>query len=221
MDNSLGNFFSDSEEEIITLINNLDKKANACLLQIEDLHKEDLYFMSIIDKTIKLIDNFLFALEKRNITVLATLTRVQMDCALRAFAPTLVSNSSVFCDEVLIKKKQINKIKDVENKNLTDKYLCKKLEARLNLPIYDLYQKVCGFVHFSSLSFNNIARTEGENKVSFYISRVNRTDEENEYLRLSIELANQFYYFGCLLIEYLFSSWLLQLRNEKKVHIEE
>ena len=51
-------------------INHLDKWANSYLLKIEDLYIEDLYFMSVIDKSIKLIDTFLYAMEKRNITVL-------------------------------------------------------------------------------------------------------------------------------------------------------
>ena len=67
-------------------INQLDKWANANLLKIEDLYIEDLYFMSVIDKSIKLIDTFLYAMEKRNITVLATLTRVQIDCVCRTYA---------------------------------------------------------------------------------------------------------------------------------------
>lgn len=71
--------------------------------------------MSIIDKSIKLIDSFLFALEKRNVTVLAVLTRVQMDCVMRAFATTMVSDSDEFCRAVLIDNMQVNKIKDMNN----------------------------------------------------------------------------------------------------------
>lgn len=36
-------------------INQLDKWANANLLKIEDLYIEDLYFMSVIDKSIELL----------------------------------------------------------------------------------------------------------------------------------------------------------------------
>lgn len=58
------NFIKD-EAELILKINNLDKIANEYLIKIEDLHMEDLFFMSVIDKSIKLIDSFLFALEKK------------------------------------------------------------------------------------------------------------------------------------------------------------
>ncbi len=150
-------FYSD-EDVLKAKIDNLDKVANSYLLQISDLYMEDLFFMSVIDKSIKLIDTFLFALEKRNLTVLATLTRVQIDCTARAFATTLVSDSSDFCKAVLLDNVQINKLKDKNNKKLSDKYLCESLGTYLNLPVYDLYEKVCGFVHFSSSSFHSIAK---------------------------------------------------------------
>lgn len=51
------NFIKD-EAELILKINNLDKIANEYLIKIEDLHMEDLFFMSVIDKSIKLIDSF-------------------------------------------------------------------------------------------------------------------------------------------------------------------
>lgn len=65
--------FIKNEVDLRTKIDNLDKVANLHLLEIKDFYMEDLFFMSIIDKSIKLIDSFLSALEKRNITVLATL----------------------------------------------------------------------------------------------------------------------------------------------------
>ena len=60
-----------NEYELRNKIDHLDKIANAYLIEIGDFYWEDLFFLSIIDKSIKLIDSFLFALEKRNVTVLA------------------------------------------------------------------------------------------------------------------------------------------------------
>ena len=85
--------FIKNEDELRVKINNWDKVANSYLIEIKDLYMEDLFFMSVIDKSIKLIESFLFALDKRNLTVLATLTRVQMDCTMRSFATTMVSDS--------------------------------------------------------------------------------------------------------------------------------
>lgn len=43
-----------------------------------------------------------------------------------------------------------------------------------------------------------------------YISRKNRAEDEMIYKKHSIELANQFYYFGILLIKVILGSWLEQ-----------
>lgn len=208
------NFIKD-ESELILKINNLDKIANEYLIKIEDLHMEDLFFMSVIDKSIKLIDSFLFALEKRNITVLATLTRVQMDCVMRTYASTMVNDSGEFCKSVLIDNIPINKLKDTNNQRLTDKHLCESVGKYLNLPVYDLYKKVCDFVHFSSASFHNITKAGENYDITMYISRENRMEDKQEFERLSLELANQFYFFGSLLIEEFFTSWLEQIIHEK------
>lgn len=202
--------FIDNESEIREKINSLDKLANLHLMKIHDLYVEDLFFMSAIDKSIKLINSFLFALEEENVTVLATLTRVQMDCVLRIYASTLVKDSGDFCRSVLYDNVPINRIKDKYNKNLTDRYLCESLGKYLNQPIYDSYKKISGFVHLSSSSFHNITRAHKEYDFSMFISRKNRVEDEMIYKKHSIELANQFYYFGLILVEILFDSWLEQ-----------
>lgn len=200
--------FIKNENELRDKINNLDKVANLYLLEIKDLYMEDLFFLSIIDKSIKLIDSFLYALDKRNITVLATLTRVQMDCVMRSFATTMVCDSGDFCKSILIDNIQVNKLTDTDNHKLTDRNLCKALQKYLNLPVYDLYKNVCGFVHFSSASFHNITNVQEEFKITMFISRNNRNEDKQEFERISFELANNFLFFGSVLIEDIFASWL-------------
>lgn len=202
-----------NEDELKIKINNLDKVANTYLMKIDDLYMEDLFFMSVIDKSIKLIDSFLFALDKRNITILATLTRVQMDCVMRAYASTMVSDSGDFCKSVLVDNVQINTLKDTNNQRLTDKHLCKAVGKYLNLPVYELYKKVCGYVHFSSASFHNIDKAGKNCDITMFISRENRKEDKQEFERLSLELANHFFFFGSLLIEEFFASWLEQKKT--------
>lgn len=209
--------FVKNEDELRTKINNLDKVANSYLLEIKNLYMEDFFFMSIIDKSIKLIDSFLFALDKRNITVLATLTRVQMDCAMRAFAATMVSDSGDFCKAILIDDVRISTLVDTNNYKLTDRHICEALGTYLNLPAYDLYKKVCGFVHFSSDSFRSIAKAEKEFSLSMFISRNNRDENKQEYERISLELASQFFFFGSVLIEEIFVSWLEQKKTWNRI----
>lgn len=205
--------FIKNEDELREKINNLDKVANSYLIEIKDLYMEDLFFMSVIDKSIKLIESFLFALDKRNITVLATLTRVQIDCTMRSFATTMVSDSGDFCKAIRIDNIRINKLTDMNNHKLTDKHLCEELGFYLNLPVYDLYTKVCGFIHFSSDSFHSITKAQEKNNITLFISRNNRVEDKQEFERLSLELANQFFFFGSVLIKDIFVSWLEQKKR--------
>ena len=64
-----------------------------------------------------------------------------MDCVMRAFAGTMVSDSGDFCKAVLVENVPINKLKDTNNQKLTDKHLCEAVGKYLNLPVYDLYKK--------------------------------------------------------------------------------
>ena len=97
---------------------------------------------------------------------------------------------------------------------MTDKYLCESLGELLDLSVYDLYKKISGYVHFSSSSFYNSARTTGVNSITMKISKENVVGEEETYKRLSVELANHFYYFGRILIECIVASWIIQKRDD-------
>ena len=209
--------FLNTDKEIREKINGLEYSARKLLMQTDDLHIEDFYFMAVIDKSIKLIDPFLFAYKTRNIDVLAALTRMQIDCVIRTYATTLVENSTDFCKEVLFNHTEIHKLKDRINHKLDDKYMCEKLEEYLGLPIYDLYKFTCEFIHFSSTSFDRIAKAEEDNHISLFISKKNRPEDEKEYKRLSRELANQFYYLGYLLQNKLIQAWYDQLEYEKSL----
>ena len=133
-----------------------------------------------------------------------------MDCVLRTYATALVSDSALFCQKILLENKPVNKEKDMNNKLLTDKHLCESLGTVLHLPLYELYQKVCGYVHFSSSSFYNAVKAEKDGVITMTISKENRNDRVKTYERLSIELANHFYYFGEILITVLYRSWQKQ-----------
>lgn len=203
------------EQQIIDKINSLEPMFQRMSSEnnTQVVCYEDLYFLSAIDKSLKLIEVFLFALEKRNITVLAILTRVQLDCLLRTYASTLVDDSSDFCKNVLSGKIQINRTKCSTGDKMTDKFLCESIEATLNLPIYELYEKVCGYVHFSASSFHNAIHMDGENSFVMKVSQNNQEEYLEVYNTLSIELANHFYYFGKLLIDVVLKSWWEQKKE--------
>lgn len=202
------------ETLMVEKINSLEKMAREELVGDTSLTFVDLHMWSAIDKSLKLIDSFLFAFEQQNITVLAALTRMQMDCVLRTYAGTLVADGEEFCKKVLCDNIRINKVKDLQNKPLTDKYLCESLGTVLHLPLYELYQKISGYVHLSSSSFHNITKPDGENGFTMVISKKNRDEDLESYKRLSLELANHFYYFGKILITVCLRSWIEQKKAE-------
>ena len=208
----------EDEEEIVDKINSLEKMAQKTheMGIIQELCFEDLYFWAVVDKSLKLIDSFLYAFKARNITVLAMLTRTQIDCVLRSYASTLVDDSNEFCKKVLNEDIRINRTKSRSGDKMTDAYLCKVLGEYIGLPVYDLYQRVSGYVHFSASSFYNAIHTEGKNGFVMKMSKYNQEEFSNEYRRLSIELANHFYYFGKLLIECIWKSWIQQKANFSK-----
>ena len=105
-------------------------------------------------------------------------------------------------------------ILDKDGKKLTDKHLCEGVGKFLQLPVYNLYQKVCGFVHFSSSSFHNIVRTHEKYDITMLIGRQNMPGDEEIYKRLTMELANQFLFFGAVLIHDLLGGWLAQKERE-------
>ncbi len=204
-----------NEKLLADKIMGLENLAKEELMKLKSLYIEDLFFMSAIDKTLKLIDSFLFALSQKNITVLACLTRIQLDCVLRTYATTLVKDSSKFCEDVLLNEKQINKFFGIDGEKLTDSYLCKSLGKVLDLDIKGLYAKISGYVHLSSSNFKHISRIKDENVVEFFVSKQNFIEDKDNYQRLSMELANHFYFFGRILIEVFLRSWLIQKEKDK------
>jgi len=202
--------FYNDEQTIISKINSLEDIMKDLLQgnsEEQELCYEDLFLLAAVDKSQKLIDSFLFALERRNITVLAILTRVQMDSSLRSYASTLVADSTDFCKKVLFEGKQVDRLKSVNGTKLTDHFLCESLGEELKLPIYELYKKICGFVHFSASSFYNTVHIESSNSFVMKISKENQEEHKETYQRLSIELANHFYYFGKILVDWILRSW--------------
>lgn len=203
-----------NEQELIERINELEKLARAELMRMESLYVEDFFLISAVDKSMKLINSFLFALSERNLTVLAILTRVQMDCVLRSYASTLVSNSGDFCDKVLCENVQINTLCDSNGKKMTDKFLCKSLGNVLQLNVYELYKAVSGFVHFSSNSFKNISNIKDGKYLDMLIGKENNPQIKASYEKHSLSLANNFYYFGRILIEGILRSWFNQKERD-------
>ena len=68
-----------------------------------------------------------------------------------------------------------------KKKNFTDRYLAEKVGDWLKLPVYELYKKVCGFVHFSDSSFHTMVDTYNKDGFSMLsLSRKNPPEKAEE-----------------------------------------
>lgn len=175
---------------------------------------EFLYIVAIVDKSIKLIDSFLNAFEKQNITVLAILTRVQMDCLLRAYALLLVNDPQKLSEDVLLRERQLRDLKDRKNRKMTDTYLAKNVEKWIGMPVTSYYHKLCGFVHFSGYNLHSLIHSIDSFRFNMtFFTEDNPIENKKVFERISLELGNQFYLYGELLISELFDSWTKQRFN--------
>jgi hypothetical protein len=210
-----------SHEEVVKRINDLDKIARERAKEMGTevpVTNDFKYIIGVVDKSIKLIDSFLYALENHNIAVLAILTRVQIDCAIKAYALMRVSNIDEFTKKVIEEKEQVSWQIDSSKEKMRDSHLCKEMGKWLDLPVYDIYSEVCGYVHFSYFSYEDVVVNKRDNGVddTFFFSRNNPEGKDEDFEALSLELANYFRFFGNLLINNLFDSWIkFRIKHEE------
>lgn len=127
------------------------------------LYTLDFVALSINNRAISLIKGYLTLAKADNYLTAVSLVRLQLDNALRFFASTLVKNSSDFAEHY-IDGKAIRDYTDIDGKKLTDNYLAKKLENYFS-GIKEIYEKTCGYIHFSDRHFfPTITREKRKNR---------------------------------------------------------
>lgn len=100
--------YIDDEIVLKRNIDNLEQLAKDELLKKGEkieLEIQDMYFWAALDKTIKMLDSYLYAYDRKNITVLAALTRMEIEIAARVYGITLVENQTKFCEDIIINKR--------------------------------------------------------------------------------------------------------------------
>jgi hypothetical protein len=111
----------------------------------------DFLALSVNNRAISLINAYLDLIKNKNFLTAVTLTRLQLDNALRFFASTLVNDSNDFALH-FIEGKPIKDYKDINNKNLSDGYLTKKLDQFFP-GTQKLYTEACSYIHLSDRHF--------------------------------------------------------------------
>ena len=80
--------YIDDEIVLKRNIDNLEQLAKDELLKKGEkieLEIQDMYFWAALDKTIKMLDSYLYAYDRKNITVLAALTRMEIEIVARVY----------------------------------------------------------------------------------------------------------------------------------------
>lgn len=132
----------------------------------ENLCKEDLYIIGIIDKCLRLIDGFVIMLKERNLTCMGILLRIQIDNCMRTYAIYTAENINEIIDSILDSEIQLNKLKAKDGSRMTDQYLRQQLE-KIDERFGTVYKATSGFIHYSEKSFFSIVSVEEPNVLEF------------------------------------------------------
>lgn len=141
----------------------------------QTLFEEDFYILSIIDKSIRLIDGFTTVLKERNITCMGVLLRVQIDNCLRTYALYVAENQSEVFRSIYNDEKQINKMLAKDGNRMTDAYLRKQL-AKIDRRFDSVYKEASGYIHHSEKAFYSIVSTKEPNVLIFDVGHPIRDD---------------------------------------------
>lgn len=151
----------------------------------------DFVALSINNRAISLIKGYLILAKEDNYLTAVSLIRLQLDNALRFFASTLVENSSDFAEH-FIDGKAIRDYTDIDGKKLTDNYLAKKLEKYFS-GIKEIYEKTCGYIHFSDRHFFPTITREKRKNMSMQVviggSGNFTTDEKLDFSKTMLEVS--------------------------------
>lgn len=131
----------------------------------QTLFSDDLYVLSLIDKSLRLVDGFKSMIEQRNLTCAGILLRVQIDNCLRTYALYAAADKQEVIDSMLGRSVQLNKLKAKDGKKMSDQYLRVQLET-VDKRFGTVYKEASGYIHHSKKAFYTIASaTTGPNSI--------------------------------------------------------
>jgi hypothetical protein len=150
-----------TEKNVSVLIKEILAQRKILILQAKDviggnLLKEDYYFMSIIDRSIRLLDGFVRMLELRNLMCSGILLRGLLDNIMRLVAYFVAADRDELVQVFLNDEKRISTLKDRDGKYMSDQYLKKKMKV-LDDRFEEVYNAASGYVHHSGKSLFSIS----------------------------------------------------------------
>jgi hypothetical protein len=122
----------------------------------QTLFSDDLFIISLIDKSLRLVDGFKSMIEQRNLTCAGILLRIQIDNCLRTYAFLAAADHQEVIDSMLGRSVQLNRLKAKDGKKMTDQYLREQLE-KVDKRFGTVYKEASGYIHHSKKAFYMIA----------------------------------------------------------------
>lgn len=163
----------------------------------------DLLAIGGMKRTASNTEGFLTLITSKNMPAARSLLRIQLDTFIRFYSIWLVDNPHEFAQDV-IGGNHIRRIKDRNGNKMTDFYLVKELSNDYPwLP--KVYDKLCGFVHFSEQHlFNSVQSVNDEkNTVTFAIGKQDEQYPESSWIEIVDCFTNSVYIFF-----YYLNSWI-------------
>ncbi|GAM53985.1 hypothetical protein JCM19231_3505 [Vibrio ishigakensis] len=157
-----------SSEQYLEAIRELDKQLIKTVGKITRanngaIYQMDLLSSAVVNRSLELSKGFESMVKAKLFLCAAPLLRLQLDNLLRYSALWLVENPDAVCLDVL-GGKPIRRIKDKNGKKMTDAHLVSVLSKETEW-ISSVYEKTCGYVHFSESHFHKTLLSAKGDKV--------------------------------------------------------
>ena len=119
-----------------------------CLVLNSSITNAGLVGMGFSRRAVDVSSGFRAMVEQPNMNCAMSLVRMQIDTVCRLYSGLLAHDQKTFLIDVL-EGKQITRLKGYDGNQMQDKYLVRRVAA-LYPWISDVYDKTCGYVHFSN-----------------------------------------------------------------------
>lgn len=149
--------FIEKRNEYIIEMSELRTKIVLSSINIHNVKfdNKSLYYLSLFDKSTKIIDGFMDSLNSRNLTCMGIFLRVILDNCMKTYAGLIVADKELFFDNFIEPKIIVNNMKDIHGKRINDANLRKRLSS-FDEYFDQNYKNSSGDIHFSSNAFLSI-----------------------------------------------------------------
>ena len=135
----------------------------------------DLFAYGAANRSLGLSTGFRTMIGEQNFICAGALVRLQLDTAFRFYAGFLVDDPARFALDVFAGK-HVRKLKDRDNKNMTDTYLVAKLSDEFPW-VQSLYDHTCEYIHLSGTHISH-AIEGGIRPDNTFTAKIGGVDED-------------------------------------------